>query len=89
MSTINNLRVRAWVYGGTIHGLCGQVILHFIPNVCISALNEHCVCVCVLGYWISHRAIKTVYDHDDGFAVSAHDITAVKNCIYTMFNVRM
>ena len=39
------------------------------------------------GYWISHKAIKTVYDQEDGFAESAHDIAAVKDAIYTMFEV--
>ena len=45
------------------------------------------LCSLTIGYWISHSALKVVYDNEDGFAKSAHDITAVKNVIYTKFNV--
>ena len=39
-------------------------------------------------YWVSHRAIKVVYDHEDGMTQSAHDITAVKRLIVEKFKVR-
>lgn len=33
--------------------------------------------------------MKVVYDDSDGFAKSPHDVTAVKDAIYTKFNVRV
>lgn len=39
-------------------------------------------------YWISHLALKTVYDHEDGLNQSPHDITAVKEIIVNKFQVR-
>lgn len=39
-------------------------------------------------YWISHSALKVVYDHEDGFNQSADDIAAVKNAIYTKFDLK-
>ena len=40
-------------------------------------------------YWISHRAIKLVYDIGDGFCTSPHDISVMKNTVYSFFNVRL
>lgn len=40
-----------------------------------------------VGYWISHSAIKTVYDHEDGFCKSPHNIAAIQDVVYTKFNV--
>lgn len=39
-------------------------------------------------YWISHRAIKLVYDIGDGFRTSPHDISVIKNTVYSFFNLR-
>jgi N-acetylglucosamine kinase len=39
------------------------------------------------GYWISHRAIKCVYDAEDGLVTQSHDHTAVKNLIYEHFKL--
>lgn len=39
------------------------------------------------GYWISLKAIKLVYDIEDGMIPPTHDITAVKNTIYQFYNV--
>ena len=39
-------------------------------------------------YWISHCAIKLVYDIGDGFRTSPHDISVMKNTVYSFFNVR-
>lgn len=41
----------------------------------------------VPGYWISHTAVKTVYDDDDGFVKSPYDITLVKESMYDFFKV--
>lgn len=38
-------------------------------------------------FWISHQALKTVYDHEDGLTQAPHDITAVKEIIVNKFKV--
>ncbi|XP_046842752.1 N-acetyl-D-glucosamine kinase-like isoform X2 [Xenia sp. Carnegie-2017] len=40
------------------------------------------------GYWISHTAVKTVYDDDDGFVKSPYDITLVKESMYDFFKMK-
>ncbi|XP_064383181.1 N-acetyl-D-glucosamine kinase-like [Halichondria panicea] len=40
------------------------------------------------GYWISQRAMKTVYDHDDGFVICEHDVTAVRDLIWKKFQMQ-
>ena len=40
-----------------------------------------------VAYWIAHRAIKAVYDHEDGLNICPHDISTVKNKIYAFFKV--
>ena len=39
------------------------------------------------GYWISLKAIKLVYDVEDGMISLPYDITAVKKTIYQFYNV--
>lgn len=39
------------------------------------------------GFWISQKAIKAVYDAEDGMATPPHDHTAVKSLIYAHFQV--
>lgn len=70
--------------GGWGHMLGDEGSGKYLPPVAISLTH---VWVLYSGYWISHSALKVVYDHEDGFAKSAQDITAVKNLIYTKFNV--
>ena len=41
----------------------------------------------MLAYWISHRAIKTIYDGEDGLNTPVHDITLLKSTIYSFFEV--
>lgn len=40
-----------------------------------------------IAYWIAHSAMKTIYDHEDGFVLSALDVTAVRDAIYDKFKV--
>lgn len=40
-----------------------------------------------IGYWIGHRAIKYVYDAEDGLATPSHDHTAVKRLVDEHFQV--
>ena len=40
-----------------------------------------------LAYWISHRAIKLVYDVEDGLRSIPSDITILKEAVTTFFNV--
>ena len=44
----------------------------------------------LIGYWISHRAVKLVYDIEDGFrqAPAGTDIKILKDEVYKYFNVR-
>lgn len=60
--------------------------------------NNTFVCICPslpsslpspssLGYWISLKAIKLVYDVEDGMISLPYDITAVKKTIYEFYNV--
>ncbi|XP_028403273.1 N-acetyl-D-glucosamine kinase-like [Dendronephthya gigantea] len=39
------------------------------------------------GYWISHMAMKTVYDDADGMVQSPHDVQFVKDEMYNYFNL--
>ena len=41
------------------------------------------------GYWISLKAIKLVYDVEDGMISLPYDITAVKKTIYKFYNVSL
>ena len=43
-----------------------------------------------IGYWISHRAVKLVYDIEDGFrqVPAGTDIKILKDEVYKYFNVR-
>jgi hypothetical protein len=38
-------------------------------------------------FWITQRAIKTIFDHDDNLSVCPHDVTYVWNTIKTYFKV--
>ena len=50
--------------------------------------DYQCVAVSLAtAFWISHQALKTVYDHEDGLNQSPHDITAVKEIIVNKFKV--
>ena len=40
-------------------------------------------------FWISHQALKTVYDHEDGLTRAPHDITGVKEIIVNKYKVSM
>lgn len=40
------------------------------------------------GYWISHKAIKTVFDDIDGLMPSPHDITFVKGAMFEYFKMK-
>lgn len=40
-----------------------------------------------IAYWIAHSAMKTVYDHEDGFAPCSLDIVGIRDVIYSKFNV--
>ena len=40
-------------------------------------------------FWISHQALKTVYDHEDGLTLAPHDITGVKEIIVNKYKVSM
>jgi hypothetical protein len=57
----------------------------FSSSVVVEALFD--VVSLPSGYWISHRAIKCVYDAEDGLVTQSHDHTAVKNLIYEHFKV--
>jgi hypothetical protein len=39
-------------------------------------------------YWISQRAIKRVFDHEDNLNLSCHDLTRLSNEIKDYFKVR-
>ena len=45
--------------------------------------------ILIAGYWISHRAIKCVYDAEDSLASLSHDHTAVKSLVYEHFKVSL
>jgi len=38
-------------------------------------------------WWISHKAIKTVFDAEDGLVPSQHDITYVKKAVFEHFKI--
>lgn len=38
-------------------------------------------------YWISHLALKTVYDHEDNFCRRTMDITVLKETVYKFFKI--
>ncbi|XP_020624472.1 N-acetyl-D-glucosamine kinase-like [Orbicella faveolata] len=38
-------------------------------------------------WWISHKAIKTVFDTEDGLVSSQHDITYVKKAVFEHFKI--
>ena len=38
-------------------------------------------------WWISYKAIKTVFDAEDGLVPSWHDITYVKKAVFDHFKV--
>jgi N-acetylglucosamine kinase len=40
------------------------------------------------GYWVSHRAIQTVYDAEDGLVTPSHDPVAVKKLVYDHFKLK-
>ena len=44
-----------------------------------------------IAYWISHRAIKLVYDIDDGFRTlpQGTNIDVLKDTVYKFFNVNI
>ena len=46
-------------------------------------------CFLPSGYWIAHRAVKTIYDHEDGFVVSSHDQEKLKEKVFSFFNVSL
>ena len=41
----------------------------------------------VSAYWIAHKAIKTVFDADDGLATPPFDIKYVKKAMLDFFKV--
>ena len=40
-----------------------------------------------IGFWIAHRAIKIVYDANDGLNAPPYDITLVKELVWDYFKV--
>ena len=40
------------------------------------------------GFWIAHKAIKIVYDANDGLAVPPYDVTVVKGLIWNYFKIK-
>ena len=46
-------------------------------------------CFLPSGYWIAHRAVKTIYDHQDGLVVSSHDQEKLKEKVFSFFNVSL
>ena len=38
-------------------------------------------------YWISHRAVKCVFDHDDNMKSAPHDPTFVRKAMFEYFKV--
>lgn len=43
----------------------------------------------LLAYWISHLAVKTVFDAKDNLVAPPHDITYVKKAMEEYFQVRL
>lgn len=43
----------------------------------------------LLAYWISHLAVKTVFDAKDNLVAPPHDITYVKKAMEEYFKVRL
>lgn len=41
----------------------------------------------LLAWWISYKAIKTVFDSEDGLVPSKYDVTYVKNTFFEHFKV--
>lgn len=39
-------------------------------------------------FWIAHRAIKRVFDHEDNMCSSKYDVSFVKDAMYKYFGVR-
>lgn len=72
--------------GGSGQSVCLSVCLSAVhPSVCLPLYKIYYYNT--VGYWISHRAIQTVYDADDGLVVPSHDIASVKKLIYHHFKV--
>ena len=42
----------------------------------------------VLAWWISYRAIKSIFDAEDGLVPAPHDIAFVKRNVLEYFKVR-
>jgi hypothetical protein len=40
-----------------------------------------------VGYWMSHMAIKLVYDDIDGLVKAPFDVTFIKEAMYKFFQV--
>lgn len=40
------------------------------------------------GYWISQRAIKIYFDHEDNKVRSQHSVEAVKECVREHFGIK-
>ena len=38
-------------------------------------------------YWLAHRAIKYVFDHDDNLKVAPYDVSFVKKAMFNYFKV--
>ena len=42
--------------------------------------------LCRVAYGTVHRALKTLYDHEDNLVVAPHDISVLKEAVYKFFN---
>lgn len=49
--------------------------------------SESLGCRCLSAYWISHLAVKTVFDAEDNFVPPPHDIALVKKNMKEYFQV--
>lgn len=54
----------------------------------IILIKIFCICSLFLAWWISHRAVKTVFDDEDNLNKSPHDTSVVWQKIQEHFNVQ-